>query len=67
MIVVGMGDENMGDVSAFEGALQRIEMFRDRRAGIDHRHILVAHDINAGALEGERPGIVGKHACDARA
>jgi hypothetical protein len=36
------------------------------RARIDDRHLTVADDVGAGALEGEGAGIVGDHPADQR-
>ena len=63
MIAVGMRDENMRDASCSPmRALQRLDMLGHIGPGIDHRHVVVAHDVDARALEGERAGIVREHA-----
>ncbi len=50
-----MGDEDMGEAAAFQRALQRFDMLGQIRAGIDDRRIAaLPHDVDAGALEGER-------------
>src|SRR6266566_2597544 len=56
----------MRDMLVGEARHQRGDMLVQFGAGVDHRHLALADDIGAGALEGERAGIVGDDAADAR-
>ena len=67
MIAVGVGDEDMADPLARNGAAQGVQMLRQIGAGIDHRDVAVTDDINPGALEGERAGIARQKPRHARA
>ena len=58
--------ENVGDILVLERALQRQQMFRDIRPGIDHGNIVIANHVNTSALEGERAGIGRENAMDQR-
>src|SRR5438309_1119080 len=56
----------MRDMLLREARHERSDMLFQLGAGVDHRHLALADDIGAGALEGERAGIVGDDAPDAR-
>src|SRR5690349_6559963 len=64
MIAVAMGDEDVRDALARECAFQRRDMLAEIGSGIDHRDVLAADDVDAGALEGEGSRIVGDDAAD---
>lgn len=58
VVAMGVGAEDRRDRAAADRVEQRSEMRRVVRAGIDHRHILPAHQIGlrAGIGEGRRIG-----------
>ncbi len=66
VVVMRVGDEDVGDGLAVERLQQRVDMVLLLRAGIDHRDLAVADDVGAGALEGERAGIARDDAADQR-
>ena len=64
MVAVGVGDQQVAHCFTLKGAQQRIDMAAEVRPGVDHRHLAAPDNISAGAVKGERPGIVGDHAPD---
>src|ERR1041384_8809758 len=64
VIVWAMGDEAVRGAFVGERALKRIDVLGHVGPGIDHRHVLVADDVDAGAFERERARIVGDDAAD---
>ena len=57
VIAMGMGDENGLDPLAVDRGEQRGEMRIVVGARIDDRDLALAHDIGAGAIEGEGRGV----------
>src|ERR1700732_1043594 len=63
---MGVGDEDMADPLLGEARQQRRDMLLEFGGGGEHRPPARADDIGAGAFEGERTGIAGDNAADAR-
>ena len=66
VIDMGVGDQDVRHRLAAHGAQHGVDMVLLVGAGIDDRHLAVADDVGAGALEGEGTGIVGDDAADQR-
>src|SRR6185369_826535 len=66
MIAMRMRDENVSYRLARKRVAKCIEMRRIVRSGIDHGDASLSDDGDAGALESERPGIVGQQTANAR-
>ena len=64
---MGVGREDVGDAFACQGHFQCFEVGVDWRAGVDDGDVALAHDVDAGAEEGERAGVLRNHATDERA
>ena len=53
MIVVGMGDQDMGYRLAVERPIEGVDMLIQKRARVDDGDIAMANDIGPGSFEGE--------------
>ena len=66
MVAVRMGDQDMRHLLAGEPGEQRLDMFVEVRARVDHRDFALPHDISPGAAEGEGAGVARDDAADHR-
>ena len=60
MVAMRVADEDMADRPPADRRKQRGKMGVVVGPGIDHRQIVAPDDVAVGAVEGERPGIVGR-------
>ena len=61
VIVMRMGEDDVGDRVALRRRPQSIELALVGRAGVDDRDLAGPDDVAVRALEGERAGIGGRH------
>lgn len=66
MIRMTMRDQNMRHAFAGQRRLQGLEVDSVFRTRIDHAHIAMPDDVNAGSDISEGSGIVGNYAADQR-
>ena len=64
MVDMGVCDQDRGHRLAAHSAQNGIDMVLLVGTGSDHCHLAVADDVGAGALEGERSGIMCDDAAD---
>ncbi|MEY4708226.1 MAG: hypothetical protein RJB58_1949 [Pseudomonadota bacterium] len=57
MIAVGVCDQDVADLACADRAFQRRDVIGKIGTRIDHGHAVRVDHMNAGSLEGERPGI----------
>ena len=63
---MGVGDEDVRHLLVGEPREERGDVLFELGAGIDDRDLALADDIGAGALEGERAGVLRDDAADSR-